>query len=72
MNREKRTQEKNKTNKQKTKTKQKQTNKTQANKQTKNKLKNNHLLIEVDSKKYTENLIKMKASYNLKCKTYPH
>ena len=31
-----------------------------------------NLLLEVDNKKHTESLIKMKIFYSLKCKVYPH
>ena len=43
-----------------------------SNPKTGKKLRTGNLLVEVESKKHTENLLKMEKFHNLKCRAYPH
>ena len=43
-----------------------------SNPKTVKKLQTGNLLVEVESKKHTENLLKMEKFHNLKCRAYPH
>ena len=43
-----------------------------SNPKTVKKLRTGNLLVEVESKKHAENLLKMEKFHNLKCHAYPH
>ena len=43
-----------------------------SNPKTVKKLQSGNLLVEVESKKHAENLLKMEKFHNLKCRAYPH